>query len=418
METILRKPAGGDTTVSRDALAERDGEQAQGSGKRARLRKAFASRLMGYGLPPIAAERERRYIVEKVPWLKHRFMVSGAVVPRRLAVHPRGWFVWVLALAAAAPLAAEDWVGKKVYPVEAGSLRIRVGDQVVARTNLLHFTVLEDDGEKIKLAGGPQGYVLKTEVVPLERAVEHFTAKIAAEPTAAWLYQRRATVWRDKGEPDKAIADLSLAIRHKPSAAYYNSRGALYAEGGLFDRAIRDFDFAIDLNPKYVPALRNRGTAYYDKHDDDRAIHDFDEAIRLDGKYADAFDGRGKVYYRQGEYERAMGDYNAAIRLNPQHAHAHIGRARIMATCPDARLRNGPKAVESAQTACELTKHKDPFFVSVLAAAYAEAGDFAQAVRWQNETIRLASDKDRTHSHKRLANYKAKKPWREGPAKR
>src|SRR5262249_47557919 len=65
----------------------------------------------------------------------------------------------------------------------------------------------------------------------------------------------------------------------------YAFRGLAYIKTGDYDRAIRDYDEAIRLDPKFVRAYEERGAAYSWKGDYDRAIRDYDEAIRLDPKY-------------------------------------------------------------------------------------------------------------------------------------
>ena len=64
-----------------------------------------------------------------------------------------------------------------------------------------------------------------------------------------------------------------------------------------------------------------------------------------------------------------------------------------------------------------MTNYEHCLCLSCLAAAYAECGDFEKAVEWQKKAIEFAGDniKDNTKAgyEKRLAAYKAKKPWRE-----
>src|SRR5262245_47707481 len=72
-----------------------------------------------------------------------------------------------------------------------------------------------------------------------------------------------------------------------------------------------------------VVAYYNRGLAHHQKADYDRAIRDFDEAIRLDPKYAHAYYNRGLAHHQKADYDRAIRDFDEAIRLDPKYAHAH-----------------------------------------------------------------------------------------------
>ena len=94
--------------------------------------------------------------------------------------------------------------------------------------------------------------------------------------------------------------------------------------------------------------------------------------------------------------------------------------AWIYATCPEADLRDGKKAVELATKACELTKWNNPEYIDNLAAAYAETGDFESAVKLQSKAIQLLSERHviSTDSFKeRLKLYESKKPFHEAADK-
>ena len=85
-----------------------------------------------------------------------------------------------------------------------------------------------------------------------------------------------------------------------------------------------------------------------------------------------------------------------------------------MATCVDAKYRDGKKAVESATTACELSQWKNAYHVDTIAAACAEAGDFEAAVKWQTKANALyAAGEEREKAQARLKLYQEKKPYRE-----
>ena len=262
-----------------------------------------------------------------------------------------------------------------------------------------------------------------------------------------------ASPGRAKGEYDRAIADYTEAIRLDPKhAAAFNNRGLAWTAKGEHDRAIADYTEAIRLDPKHAAAFYNRGNAWSAKGEYDRAIADYTEAIRLDPNYATAFNNRGNAWAAKGEYDRAIADYTEAIRLDPKHANAFNNRGRpgqtkrgvrpghrrlhrghpprpepatpfnnrawLWATCPEAKYRDGPRAVASATRACELSGWKDAYNLDTLAAAYAEVGDFARAVASQQKANDLyQSEQDRRTGEERLALYKDGKPYREEPGR-
>jgi tetratricopeptide (TPR) repeat protein len=87
----------------------------------------------------------------------------------------------------------------------------------------------------------------------------------------------------------------------------------------------------------------------------------------------------------------------------------------LLATCPQERFRNGANAVEYATKACSLSKWQKPAYLTTLAAAYAESGDFDQAIRWQRKVLDLPEDakQERDKARQRLDSYIEHKPWRE-----
>jgi tetratricopeptide (TPR) repeat protein len=250
-----------------------------------------------------------------------------------------------------------------------------------------------------------------------EKAIADFSEAIRLDPKEALAYQNRGSAWFDNTEFDKAIADYTEAIRLGPKDAdKYIKRGNAWGEKGEYDKAITDFSEAIRLDPKCALAYHHRGLSWGYKEMYDNAIADFNEAIRLDPKSGGWYYDRGIAWLNKTEYAKAIADFSEAIRLDPADTRAYNGRAWIWATCPDAKFRDGKRAVASATKACELADWKNGHNLGTLAAAYAEAGDFDSAVKWQTKALEHYPKDDastRELGSKLLKLYQEKRPYRD-----
>jgi tetratricopeptide (TPR) repeat protein len=158
----------------------------------------------------------------------------------------------------------------------------------------------------------------------------------------------------------------------------------------------------------------DRGNAALERKDYDTAIAEFTEAIRLDPQADDAYHNRAHAYAEKREYAKAIADYNEAIRLNPDDPASYTSLAWVLATCPKDELRNGKRAVGLATRACELTDWQDANDLENLAAAYAECGQFDEAVKWQAKAVAVNTGlQDPDEARQRLDLYKGRKPYRE-----
>lgn len=149
----------------------------------------------------------------------------------------------------------------------------------------------------------------------------------------------------------------------------------------------------------------------------DNAIKDFTEAIRLNPNSADTYARHAYAWQIKSEPDEVIKDYTEAIHLNPKDAMALNNVAWLRATCPDGRFRDGQQAIEYATKACELTAWKIWNNVGTLAAAYAESGDFPNAIKWADKSLELAPENEKQAANQRLDLYRSNQPIRDLPKK-
>jgi tetratricopeptide (TPR) repeat protein len=181
------------------------------------------------------------------------------------------------------------------------------------------------------------------------------------------------------------IQDLSMAIARSPrDPKFYVERAQAYEANGQYKTALADLDEAMTLRPDSAKYRYLRGIAY---------------------AYA-------------GDEQAAKQDFARAEAMEPDSAESYNARAWLMATAPDPQMRDGKKAVESATRACEMTNWNDPDMLGTLAAAYAETGNFADAIKWQQKALDLTSPTllvTFNERQARLALYQNHRPWRPAP---
>ncbi len=204
---------------------------------------------------------------------------------------------------------------------------------------------------------------------------------------------------------------IKLALAHR-------FRGLAYKHLGRRDEALNDFLEVIRIQPKFDLGYYDAGVIYNLTNRYKEAVDAMTRAIDLrhdDSALARRRSERGNAYFHLGEFKRAQDDFVAAVRLGPRDPDVLNNAAWFRATCPDPAFRNGKEAVELASRACQLEKWKDADQIDTLAAAHAEAGNFAEAERYQLKALSLLSEDEalRPKFQARLKLYRAKQPIRQ-----
>ena len=204
-----------------------------------------------------------------------------------------------------------------------------------------------------------------------------------------------------RGELDKAISHFEAAsrIRSAKRDAHYDAGSAFVqmnladalARKGQSDDAMVHYEEAIKLQPNYADAYYNRGNVLFAKGHIDEAIADWEKTLEIQPNDADAYTSLGNALLRKGSLHEAVANYERALALAPEDPHSRINIAWVLATASDASIRDGTKAVEFAKKAVELSSTEYPKFLRALAAAYAEAGRFSEAIETAQRGIAIAT---------------------------
>ena len=149
----------------------------------------------------------------------------------------------------------------------------------------------------------------------------------------------------------------------------------------------------------------------------DEAIAHYRKALEIKPDYAMARQNLAIVLELQGKPAEAIVQWREAVRLQPSNVAILNRMAWLLATQPDASLRNGAEAVELARRAMQLLGGADPSNLDTLAAAYAEAGRFPEAVQSAERALALATQQNQQSLAEsiqaKIQLYKAGTPFRE-----
>ncbi|MCU0782907.1 MAG: tetratricopeptide repeat protein [Verrucomicrobia bacterium] len=221
------------------------------------------------------------------------------------------------------------------------------------------------------------------------------------------IYLTLETLWHDTLE------------KNPESWMAHNNLGSLLSGAGKSDEAIDHFKRAIQINPNQWVGYNNLGWELVGKGQFEEAIGHFSNAVHVLPAYGLAHCNWGIALEGLGRTKEAILHYRKALRLNPQMPRALNNLAWILATHPEAEVRNGAEAVRLAERACQLTDYTLVILVGTLGAAYAESGRFEEAVATANRAAALATSAgniELAEKNLKLAElFKSGQAFRESP---
>ena len=191
--------------------------------------------------------------------------------------------------------------------------------------------------------------------------------------------------WRDS----ETLWTHTLACTSDNAVAHFYLGKTLFQKGQT-DEAIAQYQQALEIKPNYAAAQGNIGNALVKKGQMDEAIAQYQQALQIDPDYAEVCNNLGNALLSKGRADEAVIQYQKALQLKPDAVDVLNNLAWLLATSPDAHIRNGVQAVRYSERACELTHDNIPMLVGALAAAYAETGRFPEAVTTAQRALQLA----------------------------
>jgi Flp pilus assembly protein TadD len=185
------------------------------------------------------------------------------------------------------------------------------------------------------------------------------------------------------------LFEYALKVTENNAGAETSYGGAL-AEAGRFDEAELHLSNAVRLNPTAPKAHNHLGNVLLNEGKLNEAIEHLNEALRITPDQAAVYVNLSIAYTKLGKYEQAIQNWTRAVELEPTIADILKNPAWLLATAGNVSAQDADRAIEFARRACELAGYKEPELLDTLAAAYAAAGRFEDAVRTAQQAIDAA----------------------------
>lgn len=251
-----------------------------------------------------------------------------------------------------------------------------------------------------------------------QKAKDDADKAVAAAPKDGTMFEQRAEIEKWLNQPDHQIADLDQAIRlsKAPNSELYCDRGQAFLDKHDYDSGLRDLKKALEIDGNNAATLIAIAGAYFAKKQYPDQIATLTRLLEVDPDNTNAYVSRAYAYMTLGQYQPALDDYRSASKRAPEDSDTANDLSWFLSTCPQAKLRDGKRALALANYACQHTGWDEPQCIDTLAAAYAELGSFDEAIVWEQRAIELAdpSNKDfQQQLQQRLELYRKGQPYRE-----
>ena len=177
--------------------------------------------------------------------------------------------------------------------------------------------------------GSVKGWTRSDQVVPIERAIDLFTARIQKAPNSSFDIHMRAYVYESLGRLDEALHDIDSALTADPSNEYLHvEKSNILLKKHRYDEAEREARTAIRFAPTDMICRLALAHLNYERNLYDASISNCDDAIRINPAYADAYVHRAQAWRQNRQFALAITDYTTALNINPRYTLAYSARGQ------------------------------------------------------------------------------------------
>lgn len=184
------------------------------------------------------------------------------------------------------------------------------------------------------------------------------------------------------------------------------------------DEAVQRYRTALDLNEQSAEAHRRLGDLYLQRGDSAAGERELGRALELNPRDRLSLAALYTYYCAKESYRSAAGAVRRSVAADPNNTEARLALAWLLATCSDARVRDGAAALENARLARHALGPR-PDVLDVLAAAQAEAQQHDEAIQTATSALDVASRENRSdlaqEIARRLEQYRQRQPCRAAP---
>jgi Tfp pilus assembly protein PilF len=215
--------------------------------------------------------------------------------------------------------------------------------------------------------------------------------QMVEEGVSSFWCQVRGNNLLKEGKVLAAEKEFRNALTAKPNQTSFTSLGSVYQLQKKYEMAIQHYESALKLDPNYVDAINNLGIIYFEKGNIDKAIRMVEKALQLKPESIDGYLNLGTFYKHKRSYKKSMYYFEEGLKRAPTDYRFAYQLAWLYSACPITSIRNGKEAVRLAEFVCEAQNYKHAPSLDLLAAAYAEDGQFRRAVETGLNASQLAN---------------------------